>query len=119
MVVRIDDRPRRPVLVIASGVNRVDLAKLAAVIGQPVKPADGAWVRDATGFAIGGVAPVAHLTPPLVLVDRDLMAHARIWAAAGSPRHVFETTPEALLRISGGREAEVAERRAAPPPPAT
>ncbi len=111
--------PRRPVLVIASGVNRVDLAKLAAVIGQPVKPADGAWVRDATGFAIGGVAPVAHLTPPLVLVDRDLMAHARIWAAAGSPRHVFETTPEALLRISGGREAEVAERRAAPPPPAT
>ncbi len=99
----------RPVLVIASGANRVDMAKVAAAIGQPVKRADGTWVRDVTGFAIGGVAPVGHLTPPLVLVDEDLAAFDRVWAAAGSPMHVFATTPAELLRISGGWSAAVRE----------
>ena len=66
-------------------------------------------MRDATGFAIGGVAPVGHLTPPLVLLDRDLMALGRVWAAAGSPMHLFETSPEALLRVSGGQVADVRE----------
>lgn len=99
----------RPVLVIASGANRVDMAKVAQAIGQPVKRADGAWVRDATGFAIGGVAPVGHLAPPIVLVDEDLFAFDRVWAAAGSPMHVFETTPAELLRIGGGRRATVRE----------
>jgi prolyl-tRNA editing enzyme YbaK/EbsC (Cys-tRNA(Pro) deacylase) len=99
----------RPVLVIASGANRVDLAKVAAATGLAVKRADGAWVRDVTGFAIGGVAPLGHLTPPLVLLDRDLLALERVWAAAGSPLHVFETDPMALLRISGGQAADVKE----------
>jgi prolyl-tRNA editing enzyme YbaK/EbsC (Cys-tRNA(Pro) deacylase) len=99
----------RPVLVIASGANRVDMAKVAAAAGAAVKRADGGWVRDVTGFAIGGVAPLGHLTPPVVLVDEDLSAFDRVWAAAGSPMHVFETTPAELLRISGGRQAEVAE----------
>ncbi len=99
----------RPVLVVASGSNRVDMAKVAAAIGQPVKRAEGSWVRDATGFAIGGVAPLAHHTPPLVLVDRDLLAYATVWAAAGSPMHVFATTPEALLRMSGGAVADIRE----------
>jgi prolyl-tRNA editing enzyme YbaK/EbsC (Cys-tRNA(Pro) deacylase) len=62
-----------------------------------------------TGFAIGGVAPVGHLTPPVVLVDEDLFGFERVWAAAGSPMHVFATTPEALLRLSGGRRADVRE----------
>lgn len=97
----------RAVLVIASGANRVDMGKVAAAIGQPVKRADAAWVRDATGFAIGGVSPVGHLAPPLLLLDADLMALDPVWAAAGSPMHVFRTSPAELLRITGARVAEV------------
>lgn len=99
----------RPVLVIASGANRVDMAKVAAAIGQPVKRADGYWVRDATGFAIGGVSPIGHHTPPIILLDRDLLALDPLWAAAGSPMHVFRTSAEALLRLTGGQAAEVHE----------
>jgi prolyl-tRNA editing enzyme YbaK/EbsC (Cys-tRNA(Pro) deacylase) len=99
----------RPVLVIASGANRVDMAKVAAAIGFHVKRADGGWVRDVTGFAIGGVAPLGHLSPPLVLVDEDLFRFDRVWAAAGSPMHVFATTPAELLRLSGGQRADVKE----------
>lgn len=99
----------RVVLVIASGANRVDMAKVEAATGLRVKRADGNWVRDVTGFAIGGVAPLGHLTPPVVLVDEDLFALDRVWAAAGSPVHVFATTPAELLRISGGRRADVKE----------
>ena len=99
----------RPVLVIASGANRVDMAKVATATGLSVKRAEGSWVRDVTGFAIGGVAPVAHLTPPVVLLDRDLLALDRVWAAAGSPMHVFATTPADLLRISGATDADVRE----------
>jgi prolyl-tRNA editing enzyme YbaK/EbsC (Cys-tRNA(Pro) deacylase) len=99
----------RAVLVIASGANRVDMAKVAAATGLQVKRADGGWVRDVTGFAIGGVAPLGHLSPPVVLVDEDLFAFERVWAAAGSPMHVFATTPAELLRISGGTKADVKE----------
>jgi prolyl-tRNA editing enzyme YbaK/EbsC (Cys-tRNA(Pro) deacylase) len=99
----------RAVLVIASGANRVDMAKVTAAIGFHVKRAEGGWVRDVTGFAIGGVAPLGHLSPPVVLVDEDLFALDRVWAAAGSPMHVFATTPAELLRLSGGRRANVKE----------
>ncbi len=99
----------RPVLVIASGANRVDMAKVAAATGLAVKRAEGGWVRDVTGFAIGGVAPLGHLTPPVVLVDEDLFRLAKIWAAAGSPMHVFATTPAEVLRVSGGIRADVKE----------
>jgi prolyl-tRNA editing enzyme YbaK/EbsC (Cys-tRNA(Pro) deacylase) len=99
----------RPVLVIASGSNRVDMGKVSAALMFHVKRAEGAWVRQVTGFAIGGVAPLGHLTPPAVVLDQDLFRHDRVWAAAGSPLHVFETTPEALLRLTGGVRAEVRE----------
>lgn len=99
----------RAVLVIASGANRVDMGKVAAAIGQPVRRADAAWVRDATGFAIGGVSPVGHLAPPIVLLDADLMALDPVWAAAGSPMHVFRTSPAELLRITGAKVVEVKE----------
>ncbi len=97
------------VLVIASGANRVDVAKVAALIGRPVKPAEGRWVRNATGFAIGGVAPVGHDVRPRVLIDKDMLALDPIWAAAGSPRHVFRTTAAELVRMSGGSVAEIKE----------
>lgn len=95
-------------LVIASGANRVDEAKVAALVGDAVERADGRWVRETTGFAIGGVAPVGHAVPPVVLIDEALAQFDRIWAAAGSPRHVFETTAEAMVRLTGGRVAAVA-----------
>jgi prolyl-tRNA editing enzyme YbaK/EbsC (Cys-tRNA(Pro) deacylase) len=99
----------RAVLIIASGANRVDTAKVAAAIGQPVKRAEGTWVRDTTGFAIGGVSPVGHLSPPILLLDADLMALGEVWAAAGSPQHVFRTSAGELVRMTGATVAEVKE----------
>jgi prolyl-tRNA editing enzyme YbaK/EbsC (Cys-tRNA(Pro) deacylase) len=81
----------RAVVVIASGVNR----------------ADADWVRGVTGFAIGGVAPVGHLVPPLVVLDRDLLALDPVWAAAGSPVHVFRTSADWLTRLTGAVVADV------------
>ena len=99
----------RAVLVIASGANRVDMGKVAAAIGQPVKRADGGWVRDTTGFAIGGVSPLGHIAPPILVLDQDLMGLDPVWAAAGSPMHVFRTSPAELQRITGAMVAEVKE----------
>lgn len=99
----------RAVLVIASGANRVDTVKVAAAIGQPIKRAEGTWVRDTTGFAIGGVSPVGHLSPPILLLDADLMALGEVWAAAGSPQHVFRTSAAELVRMTGAAVAEVKE----------
>ena len=97
------------VLVLTSGANRVDLAKISAVLGQPVKPADGRWVRDNTGFAIGGVAPVGHRSPPRIFVDEDLMTLDPVWAAAGTPRHVFRTSATELVRMTDAEVADVKE----------
>lgn len=97
------------VLVIASGANRVDPAKVAAVVGAPIGRADAAFVRERTGFAIGGVAPVGHLTAPRTLFDQDLLQLDPIWAAAGSPSQVFRTSAQVLLRITGGKLADVRE----------
>lgn len=96
-----------PVLVIASGSNRVDEAKVAETLGQPIGRADAEFVRQATGFAIGGVPPVGHTTAPVILLDDDLRRHQVIWAAAGTPNAVFRTTPARLGEITGGRFAEI------------
>jgi prolyl-tRNA editing enzyme YbaK/EbsC (Cys-tRNA(Pro) deacylase) len=97
------------VLVIASGANRVDMGKAGAAAGRALRRADADRVRELTGFAIGGVAPVGHVTPPLVLIDRDLLSLDPLWAAAGTPRHVFRTSAAELQRLSGGTVAEVAQ----------
>jgi len=97
----------RPVLVVASGVNRVDEKKIKAVIGQKIGRADADYVRERTGYAIGGVAPLGHAQPPIVLIDRDLLALDPIWAAAGTPNAVFRLSPDELLRISGGEVTDV------------
>jgi prolyl-tRNA editing enzyme YbaK/EbsC (Cys-tRNA(Pro) deacylase) len=91
----------RPAVVITSGANRVDPARAAAALGVALARADADWVRETTGFAIGGVAPLGHLTPPLMLLDEDLLALDPIWAAAGSPSHVFRTTAAELGRMTG------------------
>jgi prolyl-tRNA editing enzyme YbaK/EbsC (Cys-tRNA(Pro) deacylase) len=100
----------RPVLVVASGVNRVDEKKVAALIGEKIARADADFVREHTGYAIGGVPPVGHATAPIALIDSDLMQFATIWAAAGTPNAVFRLTPAALAELTGGRVAEVAAR---------
>ena len=97
----------RAAVVITSGANRVDQAKAEAALGAKLGRADADWVRRTTGFAIGGVAPVGHLSPPMLLLDEDLMMLDRVWAAAGSPSHVFQTTAAELLRITGATVALV------------
>jgi prolyl-tRNA editing enzyme YbaK/EbsC (Cys-tRNA(Pro) deacylase) len=97
----------RAVVVIASGVNRVDARKVEAALSVKVRRADADWVRAATGFAIGGVSPLGHLGTPLLLFDRDLLALHPIWAAAGSPSHVFQTEAETLARITGATVADI------------
>jgi prolyl-tRNA editing enzyme YbaK/EbsC (Cys-tRNA(Pro) deacylase) len=100
---------RRPLLVLTSGAHRVDTAKVAALVGAPrLDRADADFVRERTGFAIGGVAPVGHLTPVQTLVDTTLAEHDEVWAAAGHPRTVFRTTFDELVAVTGGAPAEVA-----------
>jgi prolyl-tRNA editing enzyme YbaK/EbsC (Cys-tRNA(Pro) deacylase) len=94
-------------VIITSGANRVDPARAGAVLGVKLDRADPDWVRLTTGFAVGGVAPVGHLAPPLMLLDEDLLALDPVWAAAGSPRHVFRTTAAELLRMTRAPVAAV------------
>jgi prolyl-tRNA editing enzyme YbaK/EbsC (Cys-tRNA(Pro) deacylase) len=98
----------RAVLVIASGANRVDERKVGALVGEKIVRADADFVRDKTGFAIGGVPPLGHAEPLLTLIDESLGAFAEIWAAAGAPNAVFRLTPADLVRLTGGARAAVA-----------
>ena len=96
------------VLVIASGANRVDEAKVASLLGEAIGRADAAFVRTATGYAIGGIPPLGHATAMPVLVDRDLTAFDVVYAAGGTPNALFPIAPADLVRASGGRLADVA-----------
>lgn len=100
----------RPVLVMASGANRVDEKAVAALLGEKLERADADFVRARTGFAIGGVPPVGHSETPVCFVDADLLALAEIWAAAGTPNAVFRLTPDALVALTGGQVAQIAKR---------
>ena len=88
------------VLVVTSGDRRVDEARVAARVG-PIGRADAAFVKAATSFTIGGVAPVGHTTSPVILIDRELFRFDLIWAAAGHPNGVFELTPQQLAELTG------------------
>jgi len=100
-----------PLLVETSGVNRVDMNKLAALTGTSVRRADAKEVRAFTGYAIGGVAPVSDTGAIRTLVDEDLLDFETLWAAAGAPDTVFRTTPQQLLHITGGEPADVKQGR--------
>jgi prolyl-tRNA editing enzyme YbaK/EbsC (Cys-tRNA(Pro) deacylase) len=93
----------RPILVIASGVNRVKEKKIETVLGERLDKADADFVREHTGFAIGGVPPVGHASSFDIFVDEDLLQHQEIWAAAGTPFAVFRLTPTDLVKMTGGR----------------
>jgi prolyl-tRNA editing enzyme YbaK/EbsC (Cys-tRNA(Pro) deacylase) len=99
----------RAVLVVTSGDRRVDEKKVAALVG-PVGRADAEFVKAQTGFSIGGVSPVAHLNPPLTLIDRDLFRFDEIWAAAGHPNGVFRLSPQQLENLTGAPVADVVQQ---------
>lgn len=99
-----------PVLVLTSGANRVDTTAVAALLDIPaVATADADDVRAATGYAIGGTPPFGHPNVLPTLVDRDLLAHDTVWAAAGTPDSVFPLTPTMLVELTGGTVADIAE----------
>jgi prolyl-tRNA editing enzyme YbaK/EbsC (Cys-tRNA(Pro) deacylase) len=85
-----------PILLLVSGRNRVDEKAVAASIGEALKRPDATYVRDVTGFAIGGIPPLGHASPLKTFIDRDLLAYPAVWAAAGTPESVFEVDPKAL-----------------------
>ena len=88
-------------LFLTAGGNQVDAARAATLSGEALHRADAATVRDVTGFAIGGVSPVGHLTPLPVWLDPRLLDFTQVWAAAGTPRHIFAIAPQELRRITG------------------
>ncbi len=106
------------VLVIASGPNRVAEDRIAAVVGEPVAFPAADFVKQRTGFSIGGVPPAGHPQPLRTLIDQDLLAFDEIWAAAGTPRAVFRLTPADLQRVTAGQVIAVARdsARDCPPP---
>ena len=91
------------ILVEASGANRVNEARLAEQVGEAVVKADADFVRQATGYAIGGIPPLGHATELATFVDEDLLQYSEIWAAAGTPHAVFRLAPGDLLRMTGGK----------------
>lgn len=93
----------RAVLFVTAGGNRVDPARAAIHAGEPLGKATADMVRAQTGFAIGGVSPLGHVTPTTAFMDQGLMRFDRVWAAAGTPRHVFALPPARLLTLSGAR----------------
>ena len=100
-------RTGRCVLIVASGSNRVDEAKLASEVGEAIEKPDADFVRERTGFAIGGVPPLGHREALEVLIDEDLLKHEEIWAAAGNPNALFRLAPADLLEMTGGRVVSI------------
>lgn len=93
----------RVVLVIASGANRVSTEKLAAFLGGGVIQPDAKTVKRLTGYSVGGVPPVGHLTPPVTFIDQDLLLYDTLWAAAGTPNAVFPLSPTQLIALTAGQ----------------
>lgn len=98
-----------PFIALVSGENRVDLEKLEKLLQAPVRRATAAEVKTATGFAIGGVAPVGHVAEMRVLVDETLLTYEQVWAAAGHPNSVFPIDPAALTKAAGGQVVDLKE----------
>ncbi len=100
----------RAILFITAGGNQVDADRASALAGEALGKADAALIRDQTGFAIGGVAPVGHLTPIRTFMDPRLQDFDVVYAAAGTPRHIFPIAPADLIRISGAQVADFVQR---------
>jgi Cys-tRNA(Pro) deacylase len=99
----------RSVLVVMCGTNRVDTAKVAVIVGEKITRADPEFVRERSGYAIGGVPPLGHRTLPVTVLDRDLLGFNEVWAAAGTPNAVFRLTPDDLRALTGAHFHNVAQ----------
>lgn len=97
----------RAVLVIASGANRVNEPRIRQLLGESIGRAEPAFVREWTGYAIGGIPPIAHARPMPTFLDLDLLQRETLWAAAGHPNALFRLTPHELTRMTGGRVERV------------
>lgn len=98
-----------PVMVVASGANRVDEQKVAAIVGA-IGKADARFVKERIGYVIGGVCPIGHLEKTVMLIDEDLLLHKNVWAAAGHPHALFALTPAQLQAMTLAPVADVALR---------
>ena len=99
----------KAVLVLTSGANRVDVKKLTQIIGEPIDRADPEFVRSVTGFAIGGIPPIGHVTKIETYIDEDLQYYETLWAAAGTPNAVFELTFKDLQTMTSALVKKVKE----------
>jgi prolyl-tRNA editing enzyme YbaK/EbsC (Cys-tRNA(Pro) deacylase) len=97
----------KPILVVASGPNRVNEKRLGQFAGEPITKADADFVRQHTGFAVGGVPPLGHVEPIKTFIDEDLLLYDEIWAAAGTPFAVFKLTPADLQTMTGGETVSI------------
>ncbi len=97
----------KPILIIASGSNRVNEKRMEEFISEPLAKADADFVRRHTGFVIGGVPPVGHPEKLKIFIDEDLLKYEEIWAAAGSPHAVFKLTPSDLVKMTGGKAVSI------------
>jgi len=96
------------VMVVASGINRVDVEKVATIVGVLGK-ADAKFVKEKTGYAIGGVCPIGHLEKTLILIDQDLLQYEKVWVAAGHPHAVFSLSPQQLINMTNAPVADIAQ----------
>ena len=101
------EKTHQPILVIASGANRINEQRIQEVHGEPIGKADAEYVRSHTGFVIGGVPPVGHAEKMAIFIDEDLLNYEEIWAAAGTPNAVFRLTPQDLVKVTGGRVVSI------------
>lgn len=97
----------QPLLVIASGINRINDKQIATILGETLGKADADFVREHTGFVIGGVPPLGHAEPIQTLIDEDLFQYTELWAAAGHPKAVFPLKPDELIHMTKGRVISV------------
>ena len=99
----------RSVLIVMCGTNRVDTEKVAVIVGEKITRADPVFVRERSGYAIGGVPPVGHRTLPVTVLDQDLLGFNEVWASAGTPSAVFRLTPGDLRTLTGADFHDVAQ----------
>lgn len=102
---------KQSILILASGINRVNEAKVETILGEKIQKADADYVRDMTGFAIGGVPPVGHKSEmDHIFIDEDLFAFDVLWAAAGTPNAVFQCESKDLLKMTDGKIVAIKDR---------
>lgn len=96
-----------PVLIVASGINRVNEKQIEKIINDKLGKADADFVREQTGFVIGGVSPIGHKNPVMTFIDEDLLQYKEVWAAAGHPKAIFQLTPNELIEMTKGKVVKI------------